>query len=126
MRKRRDDKRDGFERSSCAALSEGEKREIEDAVERCGRYLKAELIPITALGYGSAALDAVDYNFRILCRWADLLDGTFQSRNARREQRRHLIRLEARKIAIETGSDAEEVVADFENLMAEYVLEGIV
>lgn len=118
-------KTDYFKHTTRLVLSDRQKQETIEAIERAGKYL-GHMASITRLDYtspaeGSEFFRTMRNSMFYFSRWVNLIKGGTQPRRLYRRRRRLQVELEALRIARETGAEYSEVRETFLSLMDKYV-----
>jgi hypothetical protein len=118
-------KNDYFKQTTRSILTEAEKQETVNAVERARSHLlercRNREFNFTSIADPVYALKAISRQNRYLDRCLHFVKGTRQPRHLYRRSRRSDVEIEARRIAIETGAPYQEVREEFLNLMDKYI-----
>lgn len=120
-------KHDYFKHTTRVILTESEKLETLRVVERAaahfGRLGTTSRIEFSTNGNGRTVMRSVTDRLEYLGRWITLMKGSTQPRHLYRRRRRFDLEMEARKIAIESGTEYTEVRDLFIRLMHKYISE---
>lgn len=118
-------KNDYFKHTTRTLLTEEQKRETIEAIERGCRYLRDKMreykIEEVSLENGYQFLYTSRRKMVYLSRWGNLIKGYTQPKYLYRHRRRAEISYHAFLIARDTGAAYEEVRGKFFALMPEYV-----
>jgi glutathione S-transferase len=118
-------KNDYFKHTTRSILTEAEKQETVNAVERALSHLlercRNREYTFTSIADAAFALKAIRHQYRHLDRCIHFVKGTRQPRHLYRRSRRSDVEIEARRIALETGAPYQEVREEFLNLMDDYI-----
>lgn len=106
-------KHDYFKHTTRVRLSECEKQETIDAVERAGQYLNRMMTinrsEFSSSGNGQKVWRNLGSTMVYFSRWVNLVKGSTQPRRLYRRSRRYAIEQEAQQIANETGAEYSDV-----------------
>ncbi len=118
-------KNDYFKHTTRTLLTEEQKRETIEAIERGCQYLGNRMqeykIEEVSLKNGYRIIRSMPKRRIYLSRWVNLIKGYSQPKYLYRHRRREEISHRAFLIARDTGADFEEVKEKFFALMPEYV-----
>ena len=118
-------KDDYFKHTTRAILTEAEKQEVLDAVERALTYLlemsKQRKCKFTTFANDNTSFQMFNYRQRYLNRCMPLVKGSTQPPFLYRRQRRNEVATEAWRIAQETGASFQDVKEAFMNQMDGFI-----
>lgn len=108
-------------------MSEAEKEETIDAIDRASQYLgymsSINRMECSSNVNGRTVMRSMHNCMAYFSRWVSLIKGGTQPRRLYRRRRRYQVELEARKIANETGAEYSEVRDTILQLMGKYISE---